>query len=72
MRDWTGLDFNSSQRAAEDSQKWQRIVADVSSDSTGNDKQYKYVSGIFIDHNPLKLYMPPWPGGELFFTGCLL
>ena len=30
-REWTGLDFNSSQRAAEDRQRWQKIVADVSS-----------------------------------------
>ena len=31
IREWTGLDFNSSQRAAEDRQRWQKIVADVSS-----------------------------------------
>ena len=38
IREWTGLDFNSSQRAAEDRQRaaedrqrWQQIVADVSS-----------------------------------------
>ena len=31
IREWTGLDFNSSQRAAEDCQRWQKIVADVSS-----------------------------------------
>ena len=31
IREWTGLDFNSSQRAAEDSQRWQKIVANVSS-----------------------------------------
>ena len=30
IREWTGLDFNSSQRAAEDRQRWQKIVADVS------------------------------------------
>ena len=31
IREWTGLDFNSSQRAAEDRQRWQKIVSDVSS-----------------------------------------
>ena len=31
IREWTGLDFNSSQRAAEDRQRWQKIVAGVSS-----------------------------------------
>ena len=31
IREWTGLDFNSSQRAAEDRQRWQKIVADVNS-----------------------------------------
>ena len=31
IKEWTGLDFNSSQRAAEDRQRWQKIVADVSS-----------------------------------------
>ena len=31
IREWTGLDFNSSQRAAEDRQRWHKIVADVSS-----------------------------------------
>ena len=31
IREWTGLDFNSSQRAAEDRQRWQKIVANVSS-----------------------------------------
>ncbi len=31
IREWTGLDFNSSQRAAEDHQRWQKIVADVDS-----------------------------------------
>ena len=31
IRVWTGLDFNNSQRAAEDRQRWQKIVADVSS-----------------------------------------
>ena len=31
ITDWTGLDFNSSQRAAEDRQRWQKIVADVNS-----------------------------------------
>ena len=30
IREWTGLDFNSSQRAADDRQSWQKIVADVS------------------------------------------
>ena len=30
IREWTGFDFNSSQRAAEDRQRWQKIVADVS------------------------------------------
>ena len=29
IREWTCLDFNSSQRAAEDRQRWQKIVADV-------------------------------------------
>ena len=29
IREWTGLDVNSSQRAAEDRQRWQKIVADV-------------------------------------------
>ena len=28
--EWAGLDVNSSQRAAEDRQRWQKIVADVS------------------------------------------
>ena len=27
IKDWTGLDFNSSQRAAEDRQRWQKIVS---------------------------------------------
>ena len=31
IKEWTGLDFNSSLRAAEDRQRWQKIVADVSS-----------------------------------------
>ena len=31
MKAWTGLDFNSSQRAAEDRQRWQKIVAEDSS-----------------------------------------
>ena len=31
IRDWTRLDFNSSQRAAEDRQRWKKIVADVNS-----------------------------------------
>ena len=31
IREWTGLDFNSSQRAAKCRQRWQKIVADVSS-----------------------------------------
>ena len=31
IKKWTGLDFNSSQRAAEDRQRWQKSVADVSS-----------------------------------------
>ena len=31
IREWTGLDFNSSQRTAEDRQRWQKIVADVNS-----------------------------------------
>ena len=31
MREWIGLDFNSSQIAAEDRQRWQKIVAGVSS-----------------------------------------
>ena len=31
IKDWTGLDFNSSQRAAEDRQRWQKIVVDVNS-----------------------------------------
>ena len=31
IKEWTGLDFNNSQRAAEDRQRWQKIVADVSS-----------------------------------------
>ena len=31
IREWTGLDVNSSQRAAEDRQRWQKIVADISS-----------------------------------------
>ena len=31
IREWTGLHFNSSQRAAEDRHRWQKIVADVSS-----------------------------------------
>ncbi len=31
IREWTDLDFNSSQRAAEDRQRWQKIVAGVSS-----------------------------------------
>ena len=31
IREWTGLDFNNSQRAAEDRQRWQNSVADVSS-----------------------------------------
>ena len=31
IKDWAGLDFNSSQRAAEDRQRWPKIVADVSS-----------------------------------------
>ena len=30
IKEWTGLDFNNSQRAAEDRQRWQKIVADVS------------------------------------------
>ena len=29
--EWTGLDFNSSQRVAEDHQRWLKIVADVNS-----------------------------------------
>ena len=33
-KDETGLDFNSSQRAAEDLQRWQKIVADVCSGAT--------------------------------------
>ena len=28
---WAGLDFSSSQRAAEDCPRWKKIVADVSS-----------------------------------------
>ena len=31
IKEWTGLDFNNSQRAAEDRQIWKTIVADVSS-----------------------------------------
>ena len=31
IKEWTGLDFNNSQRAAEDRQIWKKIVADVSS-----------------------------------------
>ena len=31
IKEWTGLDFNNSQRAAEDRQRWKKIVADVSS-----------------------------------------
>ena len=31
IKEWTGLDFHSSQRAAEDRQTWQKIVVDVSS-----------------------------------------
>ena len=31
IKEWTGLDFNSSQREAEDRQRLQKIVADVSS-----------------------------------------
>ena len=31
IRERTGLDFNSSLRAVEDRQRWQKIVADVSS-----------------------------------------
>ena len=31
IKELTGLDFNNSQRAAEDRQRWQKIVADVSS-----------------------------------------
>ena len=31
IKEWTGLDFNNSQRAAEDRQRWQKIAADVSS-----------------------------------------
>ena len=31
IKEWTGLDFNSSQRAAEDGQIWQKIVVDFSS-----------------------------------------
>ena len=31
IKEWTGLDFNSIQRAAEDRQRWQKIVANVSS-----------------------------------------
>ena len=30
-KDWTGLDFNSAQRTAEDSRKWRKIVEIVSS-----------------------------------------
>ena len=33
IKEWTGLDFNRSQRAAEDRHRWQKIVADVSSDA---------------------------------------
>ena len=29
IREWTGLDYNSSPRAAEDRQRWQKIVDDV-------------------------------------------
>ena len=29
IKEWTGLDFNTSQRAAVDRQRWQKIVADV-------------------------------------------
>ena len=35
IREWTGLDFNSSQRAAADRQRWQKIVASVSSGAPG-------------------------------------
>ena len=31
IKEWTGLDFNNSQRAAGDRQRWKKIVADVSS-----------------------------------------
>ena len=31
IKEWTGLHFNSIQRAAGDGQRWQKIVADVSS-----------------------------------------
>ena len=31
IKEWTGLDFSNSQRAAEDRQRWKKIVADVSS-----------------------------------------
>ena len=31
IKEWTGLDFYISQRADEDRQRWQKIVADVSS-----------------------------------------
>ena len=31
IKEWTGLDFNSSQIAAEDRQRWKKIVADVRS-----------------------------------------
>ena len=31
IKDWTGLDFYSSQRAAEDRQRWKKIVGDFSS-----------------------------------------
>ena len=31
IKGWTGLDFSSSQRAAEDRPRWKKIVADVSS-----------------------------------------
>ena len=30
IKEWTGLDFIRSHRAAEDSQRWGKIVADVS------------------------------------------
>ena len=31
IKEWTGLDFSNSERAAEDRQRWKKIVADVSS-----------------------------------------
>ena len=34
IREWTGFDFNISQRAAEDRQSWQKIVADPDGSGT--------------------------------------